>query len=125
VFQLDGRADHPVEVIVPAIFQITGDGAPFVLMANADHRRLPSYQDRHSPRTARRGASRIWHAMPVSRFITLEDGHHASRRSTCRDIKALGGRIPADRDPPKSATCWLQLVGRAILCHRQPFEEEH
>jgi len=85
-------------------FQITGDGAHFVLMGRMpDGTAATSYRDRSFPANlpAWRKA-RIWHAIQFE-FITLEDAIKLER-STVGTSRRLAARSPADRGPAKSAS---------------------
>jgi allophanate hydrolase len=125
-FSADGGLTILSEVIVPGDIQITGDGAPFVLMGECQttggYPRIGTVIPRDLPRVAQAASG----TAIQFEFITLEDAITLETQHR-RDIKALGGQITQlIRDPAKIRNLLAyQLVGGAISATDNPFEEEH
>ncbi|HBU55208.1 MAG TPA: urea amidolyase, partial [Sulfitobacter sp.] len=125
-FSAEGGLSILSEVIVPGDIQITGDGAPFVLMGECQttggYPRIGTVIPRDLPRVAQAasGTAIRFEFITLEQAITLETQHR-------QDIKALGGQVtPLVRDPAKIRNLLAyQLVGGAISATDNPFEEEH
>jgi allophanate hydrolase len=98
-FSVTGGLSVLSELIVPGDIQVTGDGAPFVLMAESQttggYPRIGTVLPCDLPRVAQAPAG----AVLEFRFVTMEDALEAERRFRA-EIKALGGQLkPLVRDP--------------------------
>lgn len=125
-FYAEGGLTILSEIIVPGDIQITGDGAPFVLMGESQttggYPRIGTVIPRDLPRVAQApaGAPIRFEFISLEDAITLEAQHR-------RDIKALGGKLVAlVRDPAtiKNLLAY-QLVGGAVSAMSDPFEKEN
>ena len=93
-FYAEGGLTILSEVIVPGDIQITGDGAPFVLMGESQttggYPRIGTVIPRDLPRVAQApaGTKITFEFVTLDQAITLETQHR-------RDIKALPGQITA------------------------------
>ncbi|WP_372835381.1 biotin-dependent carboxyltransferase family protein [Puniceibacterium confluentis] len=98
-FHVPGGLSVVSELIVPGDIQVTGDGAPFVLMAESQttggYPRIGTVLPCDLPRVAQTPAG----AVLEFRFVTREDALEAERRYRS-GVKALAGQIkPLVRDP--------------------------
>ncbi len=124
-FHADGGLTILSEVIVPGDIQITGDGAPFVLMGECQttggYPRIGTVIPRDLPRVAQAPAG-----APIRfKFITLDEAI-ALEVQQRRDIKALSGQISAlIRDPATIRNLLAyQLVGGVVSAKANPFEKD-
>ena len=113
------------EVIVPGDIQITGDGAPFVLMCECQttggYPRIGTVIPCDLPRVAQAQAG-----TPISfEFIDLDTALTLERAARA-EIRKLGTRLfPLVRDPHDIRDLLAyQLVGGAISADADPFETE-
>ncbi len=98
-FAVSGGLSVVSELIVPGDIQVTGDGAPFVLMAESQttggYPRIATVLPCDLPRVAQAPAG----AVLEFRFVTMAEALEAERRHR-NDISALAGQIqPLVRDP--------------------------
>lgn len=124
-FSAEGGLTILSEVIVPGDIQITGDGAPFVLMGESQttggYPRIGTVIPRDLPRVAQAPAG----AAITFEFISLEDAI-ALEKQHRSDLKALGGKLTAlIRDPAKIKNLLsYQLVGGVTSALSDPFKKE-
>jgi 5-oxoprolinase (ATP-hydrolysing) subunit C len=124
-FYAEGGLTILSEVIVPGDIQITGDGAPFVLMGESQttggYPRIGTVIPRDLPRVAQApaGTKITFEFVTLDQAITLETQHR-------RDIKALPGQITAlIRDPATIKNLLsYQLVGGVTSATDNPFEKD-
>jgi 5-oxoprolinase (ATP-hydrolysing) subunit C len=124
-FYAEGGLTILSEVIVPGDIQITGDGAPFVLMGESQttggYPRIGTVIPRDLPRVAQApaGTKITFEFVTLDQAITLEIQHR-------RDIKALPGQITAlVRDPATIKNLLsYQLVGGVTSATDNPFEKD-
>ncbi len=124
-FHAEGGLTILSEVIVPGDIQITGDGAPFVLMGESQttggYPRIGTVIPRDLPRIAQAPAG-----APIRfAFVTLDEAI-ALENQYRRDLKGLPGQLtPLVRDPATIRNLLAyQLVSGAISAHQNPFEED-
>lgn len=124
-FYAEGGQTILSEIIVPGDIQITGDGAPFVLMGESQttggYPRIGTVIPRDLPRVAQAPAG-----APIQfEFISLEDAI-ALEAQHRRDLKALGGKlIVLVRDPATIKNLLsYQLVSGAVSATSDPYEKE-
>lgn len=121
-FFSDGQLSIVSEVIVQGDIQITGDGAPFVLMCESQttggYPRIATVLPCDLPRVAQAPAG----ANIRFEFVSLEDAIKLEQRAAA-DIKGLSGRIvPLIRNPADIRDLLsYQLVGGAISATADPF----
>lgn len=112
------------EVIVPGDIQITGDGTPFVLMAECQttggYPRIGTVLPCDLPRVAQAPAG----AGLRFQFVTLEDGAAIQARSDA-ELRKLTNRVtPLVRDPASMQDLLsYQLVGGMISATDTPLDE--
>ncbi|EEB85832.1 biotin-dependent carboxyltransferase family protein [Roseobacter sp. GAI101] len=124
-FHAEGGLTILSEVIVPGDIQITGDGAPFVLMGESQttggYPRIGTVIPRDLPRVAQApaGTKITFEFVTLEQAITLETQHR-------RDVKALPGQLTAlVRDPATIRNLMeYQLVGGAVSAKENPFEKD-
>tara|TARA_R110002110_G_scaffold18457_34_gene77423 strand:+ start:3552 stop:4580 length:1029 start_codon:yes stop_codon:yes gene_type:complete len=113
------------EVIAIGDIQITGDGAPFVLLCECQttggYPRIGTVIPADLPRVAQAPAG----AEIRFEFITLEQAIAIEQRAAA-DLKALPGkRYPLVRDPAEIRDLLrYQLVGGAVSATQNPFEKD-
>lgn len=125
-FHAEGGLTILSEVIVPGDIQITGDGAPFVLMGESQttggYPRIGTVIPRDLPRVAQApaGAKITFEFITLAQAITLEIQHR-------RDLKALPGKLSAVIRDPATIQDLLsyQLVGGMISATDNPFERDN
>ena len=111
------------EVIVPGDIQITGDGAPYVLMCESQttggYPRIATVIPSDLPKVAQAGVG----APLQFEFIPLEEAIKLETRARA-EIKALSGRVePLVRDPHDiSGLLGYQLVSGVVSALADPFE---
>jgi allophanate hydrolase len=121
-FFSDGQLSIVSEIIVQGDIQITGDGAPFVLMCESQttggYPRIATVLPCDLPRVAQATAG----ASIRFEFVTLKDAIALERRAAA-DLKALPGRIvPLIRNPADIRDLLgYQLVGGAVSALADPF----
>ena len=98
-FGVPGGLSVVSETIVPGDIQVTGDGAPFVLMAECQttggYPRIGTVLPCDLARVAQAPAG----AALVFRFVTMDEAREAERRDRA-ELKALAGQVtPLLRDP--------------------------
>ncbi|WP_415401173.1 biotin-dependent carboxyltransferase family protein [Tateyamaria sp. SN3-11] len=112
------------EVIVPGDIQITGDGTPFVLMAESQttggYPRIGTVLPCDLPRVAQAPAG----AVIQFQFLSLEDGAAQQARASAEWDK-LGAMVtPLVRDPATMQDLLsYQLVGGAVSALHSPLDE--
>lgn len=112
------------EVIVPGDIQITGDGTPFVLMAECQttggYPRIGTVLPCDMPRVAQAPAGA---ALRFS-YVTLQKGSEIEARANA-DLRALPGRVtPLVRDPAMMQDLLgYQLVSGAVSATHSPLDE--
>lgn len=124
-FFAEGQLSIVSEVIVPGDIQITGDGAPYVLMGECQttggYPRIGTVLPSDLPRVAQARAGD-----PIRfRLIETEEAITLERRA--RDwLAGIATRIaPLTRDPHEMRDLLsYQLVGGAVSAMADPFEEE-
>ena len=123
-FAAEGQLSILSEVIVPGDIQMTGDGVPFVLLAECQttggYPRIGSVIAPDLPKVAQAGPG----ARLRFRFVTLEDGVAAMARD--RDTrKGLSALIrPLMRDPRDMADLLsYTLVSGVVDAYANPFDE--
>jgi 5-oxoprolinase (ATP-hydrolysing) subunit C len=124
-FFAEGQLSIVSEVIVPGDIQITGDGAPFVLMCECQttggYPRIGSVVPCDLPRVAQAqaGAPIQFEFVTLAQAIALQSSYRAA-------LKALPGRIaPLVRDPATIRDLLShQLIGGVVSAHANPFEKE-
>lgn len=124
-FFAEGQLSIVSEVIVPGDIQITGDGAPYVLMGECQttggYPRIGTVLPSDLPRVAQARAGD-----PIRfRLIETEEAIMLERRA--RDwLAGIAGRIsPLTRNPHEMRDLLsYQLVGGAVSAMADPFEEE-
>lgn len=112
------------EVIVPGDIQITGDGTPFVLMAECQttggYPRIGTVLPCDLPRVAQAPAGTT---LSFS-FVTLEDGAAIQARAAADLAKLPGAVTPLVRDPSTMQDLLsYQLVSGAISATQAPLDE--
>ena len=124
-FHAEGGLTILSEVIVPGDIQITGDGAPFVLMGECQttggYPRIGTVIPSDIPRVAQAaaGAPIMFKFLSLAEAITLEIRHRDA-------IHALRGQVkPLIRDPRQIRNLLLyQLVGGTVSAWDDPFEKD-
>lgn len=112
------------EVIVPGDIQITGDGTPFVLMAECQttggYPRIGTVLPCDLPRVAQAAAGVVLRFA----FVSLDDGAAIQARADTEQA-TLGRRVkPLIRDPHAMQDLLsYQLVGGVVSATHSPFEE--
>jgi biotin-dependent carboxylase-like uncharacterized protein len=125
-FHAQGGLTILSEVIVPGDIQITGDGAPFVLMGESQttggYPRIGTVIPRDLPLVAQAAAGT---AIRFD-FISLEDAI-ALETQHRRDIKSLTSKLTAlIRDPATIRNLLsYQLVSGAVSAKEHPFQKEN
>jgi len=124
-FDTDGALSIVSEVTVPGDIQLTGDGAPFVLMCECQttggYPRIGSVLPCDLPRAAQAPAG----SQIRFEFVSMDDALTLHRRYT--DAKrALHRRVkPLVRDPADMADlAAYQLAGQAVSAVADPFVQE-
>lgn len=123
-FFAEGGLSIVSEVISEGDIQITGDGAPYVLMCECQttggYPRIGTVIPSDLPKVAQAAAGT---ALRFS-FVTLEEARAIETRSRA-EIKALYGRVePLVRDPHDIADLLsYQLVGGAVSATADPFDD--
>ena len=112
------------EVIVPGDIQITGDGTPFVLMAESQttggYPRIGTVLPCDLPRVAQAPAG----ATLQFQFLTLEDGAAQQARAAAEWDRLAGKVTPLVRDPAQMQDLLsYQLVGGAVSALHSPLDE--
>ncbi|MEW9919992.1 biotin-dependent carboxyltransferase family protein [Marimonas sp. MJW-29] len=113
------------EVVVPGDVQISGDGAPYVLMfecqTTGGYPRIGAVLPCDLPRVAQAQAG----AALQFEFVEMEEAVAAQARHLA-ELKALPGKVtPLVRDPARIRDLLsYQLVGGAVSATADPFEEE-
>jgi biotin-dependent carboxylase-like uncharacterized protein len=112
------------EVIVPGDIQITGDGTPFVLMAECQttggYPRIGTVVPADLPRVAQAPAG----AVLRFEFISLADGAALQARANAELAKLPGLVSPLVRDPAAMQDLLsYQLVGGAVSALHSPLDE--
>lgn len=112
------------EVIVPGDIQITGDGTPFVLMAECQttggYPRIGTVLPCDLPRVAQAPAG----AALTFQFVTLADGAAIQARATAELRKLPGTVTPLVRDPATMQDLLsYQLVGGMVSAHHSTLDE--
>lgn len=122
-FFAEGQLNIVSEVIVSGDIQITGDGAPFVLMAESQttggYPRIGAVIPADLPRVAQAKAGD-----PIRfTFITIEEARAVEQRFRA-EVAALASKVePLVRDPHTMRDLLsYQLVGGAISADADPFE---
>lgn len=124
-FFAEGQLSIVSEVIVPGDIQITGDGAPFVLMCECQttggYPRIGTVLPCDLPRVAQAqtGAPIRFEFVTLEEAIELQAAHRAA-------LKALPGRVaPLIRDPATIRDLLsYQLIGGVVSAYDNPFEKE-
>ena len=124
-FHAEGGLTILSEVIVPGDIQITGDGAPFVLMGECQttggYPRIGTVIPSDIPRVAQAaaGAPIMFKFLSLAEAITLEIRNRDA-------IHALRGQVkPLIRDPRQIRNLLLyQLVGGTVSAWDDPFEKD-
>ena len=123
-FSTDGQLSIVSEVIVPGDIQITGDGAPFVLMCECQttggYPRIGTVIPCDLPRVAQ---AQTGTAIKFE-FIEMEQAVALQLRYL-KDLKSMASAVtPLVRDPANIRDLLsYQLVGGAISANADPFEE--
>ncbi|WP_299729046.1 biotin-dependent carboxyltransferase family protein [uncultured Tateyamaria sp.] len=112
------------EVIVPGDIQITGDGTPFVLMAESQttggYPRIGTVLPCDLPRVAQAPAG----ADVRFAFVTLEDGAAIQARANAEQAKLPGTVTPLVRDPATMQDLLsYQLVGGVVSAMHSDLDE--
>ena len=123
-FSAEGGLTILSEVIVPGDIQITGDGAPFVLMGESQttggYPRIGTVIPRDLPRVAQApaGTKITFEFITLEQAIALETQHR-------RNIKALAGQMTALIRDPSTIRDLLsyQLISGAVSGH-ETFEKD-
>ncbi len=124
-FTTDGALSIVSEVTLPGDIQLTGDGAPFVLMVECQttggYPRIGTVIPCDLPRAAQAPAG----AEVRFEFVDMDTAIDAQRRHI-ETLKALPKRAtPLLRDPADMGDLLrYQLVGGVISAHADPFEKE-
>lgn len=124
-FSTHGQLSIVSEVIVPGDIQITGDGAPFVLMGECQttggYPRIGTVIPCDLPRIAQSQAG----AAVRFEFIDMDQAVALQLRYL-KELKGLASRVtPLVRDPSNIRDLLAyQLVGGVISANADPFEEE-
>ncbi|MEM9577665.1 MAG: biotin-dependent carboxyltransferase family protein [Pseudomonadota bacterium] len=124
-FFVDGGLSIVSEIIIEGDIQITGDGAPYVLMCECQttggYPRIGTVLPSDLPRVAQApvGASLRF------QFVTLEEARQIEQRARA-DRKALAGRVePLVRDPSDIPDLLsYQLVGGVVSATADPFTHQ-
>ncbi len=124
-FSTDGQLSIVSEVIVPGDIQITGDGAPFVLMCECQttggYPRIGTVIPCDLPRIAQAqtGAAVRFEFIDVDQAVALQLRY-------LKDLKSLSSRVtPLVRDLANIRDLLkYQLVGGMISANADPFEQE-
>ncbi len=122
-FFAEGGLSIVSEVILPGDIQITGDGAPYVLMCECQttggYPRIATVLPADLPKVAQASVG----APLLFQFVTLEEAIAAEKRDRA-ERKGLGAHLqPLIRDPHDiSDLLSYQLVGGAISATADPFE---
>lgn len=125
-FHAEGGLTILSEIIVPGDIQITGDGAPFVLMGECQttggYPRIGTVIPSDLPRVAQApaGTSIMFEFISVEQAIALEIQHR-------QNIKSLSGKLSAlVRDPATIRNLLgYQLVGGIVSATDHPFDEDN
>jgi len=125
-FTTDGQLTIVSEVIVPGDIQITGDGAPFVLMyecqTTGGYPRIGTVIPCDLPRVAQAqtGAEIRFEFVEMTEAIALQTRFLA-------ELKSLPSKVmPLVRDPAKIRDLLgYQLISGAVSAQANPFEEEN
>lgn len=125
-FSTDGQLSIVSEVIVPGDIQITGDGAPFVLMCECQttggYPRIGTVIPCDLPRVAQAqtGAAIRFEFVEMDQAVALQLRY-------LKDLKALGASVtPLVRDPADIRDLLsYQLVGGVVSADADPFNEEN
>ncbi len=124
-FSTDGQLSIVSEVIVPGDIQITGDGAPFVLMCECQttggYPRIGTVIPCDLPRIAQAQAG-----TPIRfEFIGLDQAATLQLRYL-KELKSLTSHVtPLVRDPANIRDLLnYQLIGGAVSANADPFEED-
>jgi allophanate hydrolase len=122
-FFAEGGLSIVSEVILPGDIQITGDGAPYVLMCECQttggYPRIATVLPADLPKVAQASVG----APLQFQFVTMDEAIAVEKRDRA-ERKALAGQIqPLIRDPHDiSDLLSYQLVGGAISATADPFE---
>ncbi len=113
-----------VEVIVQGDIQITGDGAPFVLMCESQttggYPRIATVLPADLPRIAQAPAG----AAIRFAFVSLEEAIAIEKRAAAELTALPGKRYPLVRNPAEMRDLLsYQLIGGAVSANANPFEE--
>ncbi len=125
-FSTESQLSIVSEVIVPGDIQITGDGAPYVLMCESQttggYPRIGTVLPCDLPRVAQAAPGAAFRF----EFVTLKQAIALQARHTAQ-LKALPGLVtPLVRDPATLRDLLsYQLVGGAISADADPFEKEY
>ncbi|MEL6450390.1 MAG: biotin-dependent carboxyltransferase family protein [Pseudomonadota bacterium] len=112
------------EVIVPGDIQITGDGTPFVLMAECQttggYPRIGTVLPCDLPRVAQAPAGSVLRF----EFLSLDEGAAVERRANAARAALPSAVTPLVRDPAEMADLLsYQLVGGAVSALHTPLDE--
>lgn len=124
-FAIEGGLSIVSEVVVPGDIQISGDGAPYVLMyecqTTGGYPRIGSVLPCDLPRVAQAQTG----AALRFEMISIEQAIAAQSRALA-DIKALASKVtPLVRDPAMIRDLLsYQLISGAISARNNPFEQE-
>lgn len=125
-FSTDGQLSIVSEVIVPGDIQITGDGAPFVLMCECQttggYPRIGTVIPCDLPRVAQAqtGAAIRFEFVEMDQAVALQLRY-------LKDLKTLGASVtPLVRNPANIRDLLsYQLVGGVVSADADPFQEEN
>jgi len=125
-FSTDGQLSIVSEVIVPGDIQITGDGAPFVLMCECQttggYPRIGTVIPCDLPRVAQAqtGAAIRFEFIELDQAVALQSRY-------LKELKTLASSVtPLVRDPATMRDLLgYQLVGGVISADADPFSEEY
>jgi len=123
-FFSDGQLSIVSEVIVQGDVQITGDGAPFVLMCESQttggYPRIATVLPADLPRIAQAPAG----AAIRFAFVSLEEAIAIEKRAAAELSALPGKRYPLVRNPAEMRDLLsYQLIGGAVSANANPFEE--
>lgn len=123
-FFSDGQLSIVSEVIVQGDIQITGDGAPFVLMCESQttggYPRIATVLPADLPRIAQAPAG----AAIRFAFVSLEEAIAIEKRAAAELTALPGKRYPLVRNPAEMRDLLsYQLIGGAVSANANPFEE--
>ena len=125
-FSTDGQLSIVSEVIVPGDIQITGDGAPFVLMCECQttggYPRIGTVIPCDLPRIAQAqtGAAIRFEFIEMDQAVALQSRY-------LKELKSLASSVvPLVRDPANIRDLLsYQLVGGVVSADADPFQEEY